>query len=472
MSLLNHANVGTKTTNLAGGQAYSVDPKLELISILLSSFVQDKFYKSANEEVARLMVLAPLSGYKFAAKAASYARNEFGMRSITHVMASEIAKNVKGEIWTKEFFRALFRRPDDMMEVVACYANRYGLHPLPNALKKAIAKRIEEFNEYQLAKYRAGNKQVKLLDLVNLTHPKGNEALAKLMKGELKSRDTWEAKLTEAGKNAENENEKLELKKGAWKELLTEDKLGYLAMLRNCRNIIEQAPELVSLLCERLVNKERISKALIFPFQFLTAMEQVENRSVIDALSNASELSLSNVPRYEGRTLIVVDHSGSMSGKPIEIATMFAGALYKTNDADLMVFSDKAEYIQPVSTDSLRAIARQIENSIHSGDTDFHSIFRAIDRKTQYQRIIILSDMQGWVGHTTPVLDFDQYCRQIGNIPFIYSFDLAGLGSTQFPNHKTFLINGWNEKVFEIMKVLEEDKLALIKKIESINLTH
>lgn len=475
MSRFNQNTVSsTKTVNLAGGQAYSVNPKFELVSILLSSFVQDKFYRKAGDEIKKVVELLPRVGYEFGAKAALYARKEFGMRSITHVVGGEVAKNVKGATWSKKFLKKVFHRPDDMMEILS-YVSGGGkiVHPVPNCLKKAIKANLEGLSEYHIAKYKCEGKTISMIDLVNLTHPKSTPAITKLMKGLLKPSETWETKLTQAGQVAETEEQKLELKSAAWEELLTQDKLGYLAMLRNLRNITSQAPHMLSLVNARLVDKERISKNLIFPFQFHTAIEEIGSsvpRDTLVALSTAMELSLSNVPKFDGKTLIVVDNSGSMGGKPINIACLFAGALYKTNDSDLMVFSNVARYVNPIPTDSLSSIHASITRSMSPSGTNFNSIFDSIKRTVKYDRIIILSDMQGWMGYNAPTKPFSDYCKFIGNRPYVYSFDLNGYGSLQFPEAQTFCIAGWSEKIFDVMKLLEKEPTSLVKEIEKVQL--
>src|ERR1700761_7305144 len=85
-----------KTTNLAGGEAFVASPKLELVSILATSFVSDQYYRSTEDTLARLSLLLDHVDPLFAAKAAIYARSRFHTRSITHVMAGELSLRVKG----------------------------------------------------------------------------------------------------------------------------------------------------------------------------------------------------------------------------------------------------------------------------------------------------------------------------------------------------------------------------------------
>ena len=171
MALFNiKKNSNQHTVNRAGGQAFVQNPKMQLASILLTSFAQDQYYRSAKQTYDELIHLIAKAGPKFAAKAAVYARREFGMRSITHVLAAELAAYISGRSWAKDFYEQIVKRPDDMLEIVAYYY-RHGGSPLPSAMKKGFAKAFDQFDGYQLAKYRGERREVKLVDLVNLVHP-------------------------------------------------------------------------------------------------------------------------------------------------------------------------------------------------------------------------------------------------------------------------------------------------------------
>jgi 60 kDa SS-A/Ro ribonucleoprotein len=79
----------------------------------------------------------------------------------------------------------------------------------------------------------------------------------------------------------------------------------------------------------------------------------------------------------------------------------------------------------------------------------------------KYNWVTILSDMQGWIGDYCPVASFLACKNKFKVNPFIYSFDLKGYGSMQFPEPNVFALAGFSEKVFDIMKLLEQDKKAL-----------
>lgn len=502
MARFNKKTVGSKTVNLAGGEAYKETAELELVSLLLTSFVNDKFYESAKDQLKRLAELTKsIKDKKFIGQSAVYARNEFGMRSITHALIAELVNQVKGQEWTKNAVAKTVHRVDDMSEMVSYYAGKYG-KPIPNSLKKGLRFAFGKFDQYQLAKYRGENKDVKLVDLVNLVHPKPNDknskALKQLIEGDLKSTDTWEAKLTEAGKvEAETDEEReakvAENKKEAWASMIKGGKLGYFALLRNLRNIEEQAPEVLDSALKMLVDEKQIKKSLVLPFRFMTAIDQLQqdgtSAKVLKALNAALELSLSNVPKFDGKTLIVVDHSGSMdshqNGKSLtnfEMGAMFGAMLAKTNDADFMYFGDIAKYYTINPGDSLTTIVKTLNKlngtgysfyDDHSGTqvghgTNFHSIFETA--KTSYDRIFIFSDMQGWVGYSAPQKSYLAYNKKRKANSKIYSIDLSGHGTLQFPENNVYCLAGFSDKIFDLMKLLEEDRNALINKIKKIEL--
>ena len=557
MSRFNEKSKGGKTitTNLAGGKAYKQSAKLELVSLLLTSFVQDQFYRKSDDSLNRLTDLLSQVDPKFAAKAAIFARTKFGMRSISHATAAELAKYISGQEWGKDFYNKVIYRPDDMTETLSYYFNKTKGKSVPNSLKKGFAKAFEKFDAYQLAKYKEDGKEISLIDVVNLVSPVRSEkngytlvdkakyiesltasldnakkkknqkrfsdlseklatasktegdsvnihALEALVYGLLKSTETWEAKLTNAGQVAESTEEKAELKKEAWSSLISTRKIGYLALLRNLRNILAQAPESIDLACDMLRDPKLIKKQLIMPFQFYVAIGEIEKigsgsevRKVLEAIDDAMEISVDNVPKFDGNTLIACDYSGSMDNKLStmgtisyrQVGSIFGAIMAKKNNADFMIFGDYAEYAPFSRKDSISTIIKQLD--VHNKQsmwstrgsstntngviqvghgTAFPEVFKKANKK--YDRIIFFSDMQGWMGGGAPTGAHSEYNRKYGVNPSIYSFDLAGNGSGMFPEHKTYALAGFSDKVFDIMSKLEEDRNALINTIEQVEL--
>ena len=469
------------TTNLAGGQAYKQSPEMALVSLLLTSFVNDQFYRDGNQSIEDLKShIKSNKNKEFIAKSAIFARDEFGMRSITHALAGELTSEISGLEWSKSFYEKIVSRVDDMTEIMSYYLENKTdkKNPkFPSSLKKGFAKAFDKFDTYQLAKYKGEKKDVKLVDVVNLVHPvptkKNEQALSALVNGELKNTKTWESMLTKAGQEAKSEEDLAQLKSDAWKQLIESKTLGYFALLRNLRNIIQQAPETVELACTMLTDVNMISKSKVLPFRFTTAYEEINKldqnsttRKVVMALDQALNISAMNVPKFDGETLVVIDTSGSMSGKPSEIASLFGSMIAKVNGCDVMTFDNSARYVTYNQMDSVITIRKSFRFA--GGGTNFQDIF--VKANKAYKRVIILSDMQGWIGYNCPTKEFNEYKQKFGCDPIVYSWDLAGLGTLQFPERNVYGLAGFSEKVFDIMKFMEEDKNVFIQKINQIQL--
>lgn len=491
--------------NVAGGLGFSLKEKTELISILLTSFVSDQYYRSADDTQKRVSELVKkIDDKEFIAKAAVYARNEFGMRSISHVVAAEIAKDlsVKGQTWTKAFFKKVVRRVDDMQEILGLiWAN--GKTPIPNSVKKGFAAAFDSFDTYQLSKYTTENSAIKLVDLVNLVHPvptdRNRDALNALINGKLKNATTSQRALSSIGQKADSKEEANELRADYFESVLKNNKIGYIDLLRSLTKIGEVCTnEVVDLACNLLTNESAIKKSLVMPFQLYIAMKMVDahpfnssiiKRKLVTALAKAVDISCENVPVFSGKTLVVIDRSGSMdsalkdnNAKVISMAetgTLMGLFLAKKNESDIMIFGDSATYVPFNHLDSIITNVSTLMNYNRGGagkynvghGTNFHAIFSNI--KGSYDRIIILSDMCGW--RTSPYGGFDtkkQLAAYRYNNPKVklYSYDLAGQGSIQFPEEDVFVIAGFSEKVFDVMKLLEKNKEALVGEIEQIKL--
>lgn len=504
-----------KVTNIAGGRAYAESPELEFVSLLLTSFVRDQFYRKESDTLDRIAELLDKGvAPEFAAKSAVYARDQFNMRSVSHVVAAELAHQVKESEWMRPFVRNVVVRVDDMTEILAYYQAKHGRKPVPNALKRGLRDAFGKFDGYQLAKYRGERRDIKLVDVVNLVHPeptdRNREALRQLVEGTLRSTETWESKLSQAGQQAEYGMDKAEQKAEAWGQMVRSRKIGYMALVRNLRNIVQDAPEVVDEVCEMLVQPELVRKSRMLPFRFVTARDELEKieaagaeqkfklffwtvmvqertksaeaaTKVLRALNRAAELALANVPRLDGKTLVVVDESGSMTGwgdkkdKPIEIASLFAAVLMKVNPgADLMMFASDARYVDVSARSSMLMLQKQIRGKAISGGTNFNAVF---DRaREKYDRIVILSDMQGWMAGGqryggAPTDAFARYRQRVDADPMVFSFDLQGYGTLMFPERNVYGLAGFSEKVFDIMALLERDREALIHEIEAIQLT-
>ena len=134
-------------------------------------------------------------------------------------------------------------------------------------------------------------------------------------------------------------------------------------LLKNLRNIIEEAPEVVDEAIALLTTEKLIRQSLVLPFRFLTAAEEIgklsgkDAKKVLQGLNKAVDVACSNIPKFDGETLIAVDKSGSMDGEPLKRASLFAAMLAKSNYADVLLWGDSAIRLNINPDDSVMTIA-------------------------------------------------------------------------------------------------------------------
>lgn len=352
-------------TNFMGEKAFKLEGKEELVSTVMTTFLQNEYYEKENDKVKRIQNLLKKVDPLFAAKLAIYARNEGNLRSVTHLIAADIAKYIGGTDWSKRFYNKIVVRPDDMSEIVSAYANLNGMKQnnikkIPNAIKKGFKTALERLDAYQLDKYKMKNRSVSMIDLIRLFHPKGTqknaEAFKRLVKGksldDLYSSKILEKQMTKAGQETKSTTvqDKEEAKREAISEVLDNiSGMPIMNLIRNLRNIILYAPDKVDVACEQLRIERKILNSRLLPFRFATAYSEVEKmeykdnvvkpatmiyfesdtaihsqitenefdsckKKVLNSLEDAIQISCQNIPELEGNVAILIDHSGSCRG--------------------------------------------------------------------------------------------------------------------------------------------------------------
>jgi hypothetical protein len=260
--------------NYMGELAFKMADKELLVSTVMTTFLQNSYYEREGEIVKRITDLVDKVDPLFAAKLAIYARETGNLRSVTHLLSALLAKYVGGTDWGKRFYNRIVVRADDMSEIVSAYASLNGmglndLKKIPNSIKKGFKEALERLDAYQIDKYKMQNREVSLIDLVRLFHPKGNqknaEAYKRLVNGESLA-DLYESKvlekeMTKAGQATKDatQEEKDEAKREAITAVLDNVKgMPVMNLLRNLRNILLYAPDKVNDACEQLTIEKKI----------------------------------------------------------------------------------------------------------------------------------------------------------------------------------------------------------------------
>lgn len=396
-------------------------------------------------------------------------RREWNIRVTPQVVLVRAAhhQKVRGTGLIREFAPQIIRRPDENATGLAYQLSAFG-KPVPNSLKKAWKAALESVSPTALAKYRMDARGVKTLDVVNLVHA-FSPAIDALMKGELKLEgETWESLISGQGSG-----------KDQWEQAV--NLMGHMALLRNLRNLLknEVNPELFT---GKLVDGAKTGKQL--PFRYYSAYRAVQEvkapQRVLSAIEQSLEVSLGELPHFQGRVMSLCDNSGSAQGT----ATSSMGSMQVSTIANLSavltarraddgyvgVFGDDLKTFKvegPVMENLQRAekLAQHIGMSTENGIWLFWD--QAIKNREHWDHVFVYSDMQaghgGLFGSTpdayrdyvwpggghyidVPKL-IETYRREVNPQVMVYLVQVAGYGDTIVPEtyRGTFILGGWGD---------------------------
>lgn len=432
MARMNIQNLVAGQRTHEGAPARHVSAELQLRrSVLACMLWEDQFYEDGVAIAGRIRELVPKVPAENVAALAVEAREKMKLRHAPLLLAREMARLKTHRHLVSETLVRVVQRADELSEFVALYWAD-GKQPLSGQVKKGLAAAFTRFDEYALAKYNRAT-PVKLRDVLFLCHAKPlDQAQAALWKrlvdGELVTPDTWEVALS-AGAD----------KREVWERLLRENKLGALALLRNLRNM-EQAG--VSELPIREAF-DRMKTERVLPFRFIAAARYAPQWEA--ELEKAMLKSLEGQPKLPGKTVLLVDVSGSMD------APLSRRAEMRRNDAayglavllreiaekvSVYSFSDRLVRVPGRSGFALRdAInASQPHASTYLG--------RAIEQlKEDYDRLIVITDEQSHDAVPNPwargyVINVASYKNGVGYGRWVH-------------------IDGWSEAVIEYIRAAE-----------------
>ncbi|MDR2916608.1 MAG: TROVE domain-containing protein [Tannerella sp.] len=281
-----------KVTNHEGAEAYRMSPEWHLYVATVTSSLCDKFYESAETRMQTLRTLVSQCDPLFVAKLAVYTRQKMNLRSVPLVLAVELAKVHSGDAIIRKMVNQIVLRADEITELLAYYqqANeRRGnkkLNRLSKQLQTGLQDAFNRFNEYQFAKYNRET-EIKLRDALFLVHPKAkNEEqqvlFNKIINNTLEPPYTWESELSQLGKSTfetiEERNDAFRLK---WEELINSGKVGYMALLRNLRNMLEArvSDNQIDKVCNTLASENAVRRSKQLPFRFLAAYREISTYS-------------------------------------------------------------------------------------------------------------------------------------------------------------------------------------------------
>jgi len=492
-----------------GGRGLKVGAEEELAFLTFASNFHDKFYETGKATLKRMEALVNQSRPEFVQQLARVARQEFNMRAtpaaLTAFYTLKHGQPDNDKLITDAFFRG--DEIGDYLAVVES-ASRKG-KVIPSAVRFARRVLQEQLNERKALRYARSGRAWSLAKIIRLSHARmgatpAQEALFNFVlawNGEGSLTKAWETlpsaqrkllptiKQAVEGGDADGSIswERTISAAGAEKDWTrVVDKMGYMALLRNLRNFLQDVPakntEFWNTVTRRLADEEEVLASKQFPFRFYSAykaikdMQHAKTHAVIDALSTALDYSARNLPEFPEKTLIVIDASGSMSSGLLsdksemsyrEVGEVLGAALFTTTGADVVHFGTTAYKHNGLDVNSgvlntlneFATVNHSTVRGIYMGrggrkmvghSTELGSI-QSVVNVNDYDAIIVFSDMQL----------ADSASSTLGNYKGkLYTVNMAGYeAQLDLRSNDVVAVGGWSEAVLRLMSLITRNQL-------------
>lgn len=415
-----------------GAPAKAIDDVAQLRRSVMSCLLWEKeFYEDGIDIATRITETAAKVSPTVLSHLAIEARRDYHLRHVPLLLCSVLAKTGSGTNLPSETIYKVVERADELAELTAIYW-RDGKRPLSAQMKKGLARAFTKFDAYQLAKYDRAN-AVRLRDVMFMVHPKPEGELQHVLFKQLAdqilaSPDTWEVGLSTGGD-----------KKETFTRLLTENKLGYLALLRNLRNMVDANVDL-SLIEDTIIARGGAHNVL--PFRYVAAaravlqLEPVINIALLAAIGEMKPLT--------GKTIVLVDVSGSMDcqmSNRSQLSRMDAAAtLASIIPGDLRVFTFSHNVVEVPPRLGMAGIDAVINSQLHGG-TYLGAAVKHVNT-LPHDRLIVITDEQSHDPVGNPVAKYAYMINVASN--------KNGIGYRRWTH-----IDGFSEQVLRFIAELE-----------------
>jgi len=209
------------------------------------------------------------------------------------------------------------------------------------------------------------------------------------------------------------------------------------------------------------------------PYQLLTAYLSSsaagsELPEVIrEALQDALDVSLANVPSISGRVFVCCDVSGSMSSpvtghregattkvRCIDVAALVSAAMLRKNDCEVLAFEEAVVPLLLNRRDSVMLNALQLA-SIGGGGTNCSAPLAELNHRRERGALVVyVSDNESWVdaGRNTGMMREWATFKARNPAAKLVCIDLAPNRTTQaYDDEDVLNIGGFSDVVFEVI---------------------
>ncbi len=495
----------TNSWNRAGGPAYTHDARHLLAQLAITGTFADVFYADATFQAEELYLAAVEVEPLFIAQAAIYARKNGHMKDAPAYLLAALS--------TKDpvLFARTFDRVIDNGRMLRTFvqimrSGAVGRKSLGTRPKRMIQHWLVNASDRMLLQAAVGQSP-SIADVIKMVHPKAEDAARNaffawlidkptdidLLPAEvqvfIRFKDTGQGAIPDVPFQMLTA---LPLSKKHWAKIAERGRWQMVRMNLNTfvRQGVFTIGKMDRKIAEKLADAEAIRRARVMPYQLMMAYSAADERVpmvVRQALEDAMEIALENVPAINGSVAVCVDVSGSMNWpvtgyrkgastkvRFVDVAALVAAAILRKNrQAMVLPFDDRVHEARLSTRDSVMTNAGKLA-AYGGGGTNCSAALTVLNRRKEAPDLVVfVSDNQSWMdrasGRGTAMMAEWERLKCRNPKAKLVCIDIAPYGTTQAKAREDVLnVGGFSDAVFKTLAGFVEGKTTAEYWVEEI----
>jgi 60 kDa SS-A/Ro ribonucleoprotein len=488
------------SVNEAGGIAYALTSEQSLAQYAMTGCLNGVYYSDAEKQLEKVLQFAENVDPEVVAKIAVYGRERGYMKDVPSLLCAILSKKDTA-LLNKVFDRVVDNGKMLRNFVQIMRSGATGRKSLGTAPKRMVQKWFEKRSDDAVFCASVGN-DPSFADIIRMVHPKPDSKMREAMYGYFIGKEVSVDSLPKVVQEFECFKKgnssvvpeipfqfltSMELTKDVWKQIAGNASWQMTRMNLNTfmRHGVFEDKSLTALISERLRSESLIKKAKVFPYQLMVAYTMLDDKipgAIGEALQDAMEIAISNVPSIKGKVYVCPDVSGSMDSsvsgvrkgatskvRCIDVAALMAAAILRNNpDAEVIPFSDNVVKVKLNPRDTVITNAKKL-TSLPRGGTRCSAPLRMLNREMKNgDMVIMISDNESWVetklnnksNVTETMKEWQEFKYRNQNAKMV-SIDIQPYASSQVQERMDILnVGGFSDQVFDIIDLFAKNKLT------------
>ena len=424
--------------------AYALSPRAALAQLAATGCLTPTFYASAETQLDEVLALAAQVDAEYVARVAVAAREQGYMKDMPALLAAHLATR------DTALLERVFPRVIDSGRMLRTFvqilrSGAVGRKSLGSAPKRMVRDWLAGRSDAALFRASVGTTP-SLADIIKMVHPRPTTDARRALYGCLIGRDhvaddlpeivrAYEATKADPARAAADGTipdvpfqmlaslpfDSKVTERAVWAEIARTAPWHATRMNLNAfaRHGAFAEPGVAETVAMRLADPESVRRARAFPYQLFMAYRQVSAdvpHVVKEALQDAMEVAIGNVPRLGGRVVVCPDVSGSMLSpvtgyrrgatsavRCIDVAALVAASVLRTNpSARVLPFETRVVDVALNGRDSVLTNAAKLA-AVGGGGTDCSAPLARLNAETaEVDLVFLVSDNESWVDAGNP----------------------------------------------------------------------